>query len=1550
VTDHDYMHDAIDPEAALADGSGSTVGEADFADLISEEPTRGALRRDWRLLPRALQYMRPYRRYAVPSVIATVLVSLVALAQPWPLAFVIDSVVGEKPAPGWVTSMFGSEIGALIAVAVAATLLLTLLSGGLTVINEYLTTTIDQYMSLDFRSDLFQHVQRLSLAYHDTQPLGVLMFKLNSQASAVGGIIVGLPAIAQSILTIGGMAFITFRIDPLLAVLALGVTPFIFYSTTYYTDRIEPRLYRVRGMEGMNMAIVHEAMAMLRVVLAFGRERREFRRFRTQGEQTVKARVELTVRQTAFQLAVQLITSAGTAAVLGVGAYQAVHGRISAGELLVVLSYIAQVYQPLEQLTQTATGYQQQFISFRQATDLLDLAPQIAQRPDARKIKRAKGEIEFDHVAFTYPEPELTPRARRRLEAQKAQAPAKPREPIYALRDLSFKIAPGEAVAVVGPTGAGKSTLASLLPRFYDPVDGRVLIDGVDVRDMNVDSLRAQFSIVLQEPLLFSGTIFQNICYGKPNATAEEVEEAARAANAHDFITQLPGGYDTLLGERGTKISGGERQRIAVARAFLRDAPILILDEPTSAIDSRTESVILDALDRLMEGRTTLLIAHRLSTLRNVDNILVLNEGRIVQRGRHDALVAEDGLYRELWQAQAGALADRAPDASSAGDAARRSSEPSPVSPSASTEENGSGPLSRSRNGGQPQRPASTRRLALDRPRVPPDSSSRPKIVLLGMLTTIPVGGVAWLVGQYATGFRRLGFDVYYVEAHARTPSIFMKDKDDDGTSKAVRYLARTAKRFGLDDRWAFQALHENGRCYGMTAEQLDRLYRDAALVINMHGGTLPLPEHVATDRLVYLGTDPVQIELEVARGNRSTIELLDHHVAFFTWGLNYGNPDCALPWAESYPFVPTRPPVVLDFWDNDAEPSGPLTTIGNWRQRYRDLRHDGHLFTWSKHQQFLKVIDLPRRVHMPIELALSSYEDRDHLLLAEHGWRVRPGLTMSSDLDSYRDYIVDSAGEFSVAKEQNVHFRSGWFSERSATYLAAGRPVVLQDTGFGAALPTGSGLFAFSDVEEAAEAIDAVQSDPVRHRRAAREIAKEYLSHDVVLGAMLDHVGLHRRKGSRPAPSFPPVELPADLSLEVLSRRPLELAEPTVAYALNRPVPSVAAPVVRPVASVVVPVLDNLPCTRLALESVLANTLDLPYELVIVDNGSANPTREYLEVLAARNVHVRLIRNDANRGFAPACNQGLHAAAGEHLVLLNNDTIVPPGWLGGLSERLDDPGIGVVTPMTNRCGGAAQVASAYETYEEMVSFARERAEGARGKAAVDIDVAEMFCAATRRDVFEAVGPLDERFELGMFEDDDYARRVREAGYRVACAEDVFVHHFGEASLGALAADGRYGDLFHANRRRFEEKWQVTWWPHDRREEPEYEALKDRLRAAIREHVPEGATVLVASRGDDALLGLDGHDAWHFPRLDDGTFAGSYPEDDQQAIAQLERLREEGAEYFVLPATSLWWLERYDGFRRHLERYPRSSEATETGVIYELGKRLDGTVREKSTV
>src|SRR3954468_349935 len=384
------------------------------------------------------------------------------------------------------------------------------------------------------------------------------------------------------------------------------------------------------------------------------------------------------------------------------------------------------------------------------------------------------------------------------------------------------------------------------------------------------------------------------------------------------------------------------------------------------------------------------------------------------------------------------------------------------------------------------------------------------------MMTKMPVAGVVWQTVHYLVGLRRLGYEVYYVEAHARTPSMFMEREEDDGSARAAAFIEGVMRRFGFAGHWAYHALHEDGRCYGMSESALKELYGSAALLINLHGGTMPLPEHYQTGRLVYLETDPVQLQIELYENNPETVAFLEPHCAFFTFGENYGNADCGLPVSDRFEFKPTRQPVVMDFWDDAgtghraAQTAGAFTTIGNWQQPWREVVFGGETYSWSKHYEFMKVIDLPRRVPgQPFELALSSYAPQDAAMLESHGWKVRPALEFSMDADAYRRYVADSRGEFTVAKDQNVRLRSGWFSDRSATYLAAGRPVVTQDTGFGNVLPTGEGLFAFSTPDAAAAAIEAINADYPRHRRAASAVAREYFAHDVVLGRLLAAVGM---------------------------------------------------------------------------------------------------------------------------------------------------------------------------------------------------------------------------------------------------------------------------------------------------------------------------------------------------------------------------------------------------------------------------------------------------------
>jgi GT2 family glycosyltransferase len=810
------------------------------------------------------------------------------------------------------------------------------------------------------------------------------------------------------------------------------------------------------------------------------------------------------------------------------------------------------------------------------------------------------------------------------------------------------------------------------------------------------------------------------------------------------------------------------------------------------------------------------------------------------------------------------------------------------------------------------------------------------KIVLLGMMTRIPVAGVVWQTVHYMVGLRRLGYDPYYVETHARTPSMLMEREEDDSSAMAADFIDRVMRRFDLGDRWAFYGLHQDNRCFGMSRSELQRLYGSAHLLINLHGGTEPLAELYATDRLVYLETDPVQLQVELQQEVQATIDFLDPHCAYFTFAENYGNPDCGLPVQDRFPMNPTRQPVVVDFWNGREGDRTTFTTVGNWRQPWREVTFEGETYTWSKHHEFLKFVDLPSRTGQPFELALSSYEPEDVTMLTERGWQVRHALDISTDPKHYRDYLAASRGEFTVAKDQNVRLRTGWFSDRSATYLAAGRPVISQETGFSNVFPTGEGLFAFSTTDEILAALEAINSDYERHCRAAEEIGRTHFGHDVVLGSLLERAGVERaRLGSGPRSAVART-LPPELSLKPVSRRPTVLPSETLTTVLERPLPEPLAPATSdPEVSVVVVTFDQLAFTRMCLETLLAGA-GAALELIVVDNCSTDGTRDYLPALAAADPRVRLILNPANAGFAPACNQGLAVTRGETLVLLNNDVLLPPGWLTRFQAALADPIAGLVGPVTNRIGNEAEVEVEYDTWGGYLVEAAVRAGEHAGRVA-EIGTVTMFCLAMRRATFERIGPLDQRFEIGLLEDDDYSLRARKLGLGTFCLQDVLVHHFGETSFGALVPSGDFGRILAENKRRFEEKWGRPWQPYDGGEKPRYERMRRRIREIVAETLPPEAVVLVVSRGDDGLLELESRRALHFPPSPEGGWAGHHPASSDEAVAQLEEMRSAGGQFLLLPSTGLWWLEHYQAFGEHLERnYPVVMRDEHTCVIYSL--------------
>jgi GT2 family glycosyltransferase len=817
------------------------------------------------------------------------------------------------------------------------------------------------------------------------------------------------------------------------------------------------------------------------------------------------------------------------------------------------------------------------------------------------------------------------------------------------------------------------------------------------------------------------------------------------------------------------------------------------------------------------------------------------------------------------------------------------------------------------------------------------------KIVLLGMMTRIPVAGVVWQTVHYLVGLQRLGYEPYYVETHARTPSMLMEREEDDSSAMAAAFIEKVMRRFGLEHQWAFFGLHDDSRCFGMTRPELERLYDSALLLINLHGGTEPLAELYANDRLVYLETDPVQLQVELQQNVQETIDFLEPHCAYFTFAENYGNADCLLPLQDRYPLRPTHQPVVMDFWSGRQGLRRDFTTVGNWRQPWREVTYEGERYSWSKHYEFLKFIDLPARIDQPLELALSSYEPDDREMLTDHGWQVRHALDISTEPDPYRDYIAGSRGEFTVAKDQNVRLRTGWFSDRSATYLAAGRPVISQETGFSNVFPTGAGLFAFSTMDEILEALEAINSDYERHCRAAEEIAREHFSHDVVLGSLLARVGVERPatrlRRARTAGTEP---YPPGLVLTPVSRRPTRLAPATLEAVLEQALPDPSGDVAATAgaeASVVVVTFDNLPFNRMCLETLLAHSAGELVEVIVVDNASTDGTRDYLRALAEIDPRVRLVLNPENAGFGRACNQGLAIAHGSVLVVLNNDALVPPGWLARLRAALADPSIGLAGAVTNRIGNEAEVEAGYDTWGGFLETANARAAEHAGRL-IDLGTVTMFCMAMRRDTYKRIGPLDQRFEVGLLEDDDYSMRARELGLRTVALEDLLVHHFGETSFGELVPSGEYGRILAANKQRYEQKWGQPWEPYKRPSKPAYEHMTRRIREIVAEKLPPEAVVVVVSRGDDALLQLEPRRALHFPPSEEGGWAGYHPATSEDAVLQLEAMRAAGGQFLLLPSSGLWWLEHYSSFGEHLEaNYRVVVRDTDACFIYSLNGR-----------
>jgi ATP-binding cassette subfamily B protein len=564
-----------------------------------------------RMSRRILSQIRPFWRQILLLLLVDLLATPLLLLSPVPVALAVGTLIGGNPLPGFVDAFVPDSLGrsslALLFVVAGLQVLIVLMTELQSLVSYVLQTRTGERLTLDFRGRLFRHVQRLSLSFHDTRGSHDSIYRIQYDAEAMQHIVESvIPFVGAAVMLVAAL-YVTARIDAELALIALLVVPALFLLSRVYTRRVHRRYHDLKELESSALGVLQDVLTSMRVVKAFGRERAEHARYIERSDRTIRARVRLSFTEASFGLAVNVVIAIGTAAVLFVGVRHVQAGVLSTTAFLVVLGYLAQLYGPLETISQKVGDLQSSFASAERAFELLDETPDVKEKPHARRLGRARGAIEFRDVSFGY-------------DGQ-----------ISVLRDISFSIAPGTRLGIVGKTGAGKTTLVNLITRFYDPTAGAIQLDGVDLRDYRLADLRNQFGIVLQEPVLFSTSIAENIAYARPNARTRDVIAAAAAANAHEFIGQLPDGYDTVVGERGMRLSGGERQRIALARAFLKDAPILILDEPTSSVDTKTETAIMEASERLMKGRTSLMIAHRLSTLENCDARFEIEYGRLVR-------------------------------------------------------------------------------------------------------------------------------------------------------------------------------------------------------------------------------------------------------------------------------------------------------------------------------------------------------------------------------------------------------------------------------------------------------------------------------------------------------------------------------------------------------------------------------------------------------------------------------------------------------------------------------------------------------------------------------------------------------------------------------------------------------------------------------------------------------------------------------------------------------------------------------------------------------
>jgi ATP-binding cassette subfamily B protein len=588
---------------------------------------------------RLYSLLRPYWKAGAVALVAMLLESAADLLQPWPLKVVLDSVIGSKPAPPWLAAWTVDPSGrlGLLKVAVLAVMAIAVVGSISTYAEKYASATIGKRVGYDLRHALYHHVQRLSLSFYDNRQTGDLLVRLTADIDAIEDFITGaVLGIVVDVVTLAGMLGVMLYLDWRFSLIGLVIAPLLFVIVYRFMRRIKAAAREVRSTASELASVVQESLSSARIVKAFAREDFEEGRLDRQSLASVDAALRARSVKAWLVPLVDLVIAFGTCLALYVGVHFVLSGRLTSGGLVVYVLYLGKMYKPIKDLSKTADTVSKATVAFERIGELLAIEHQVRDQPGATPARKLSGHIAFDRVGFGYT----------------AGRPV--------LKDVTLMVKPGQRVALVGETGSGKSTLLALISRLYDVTDGSIRVDGHDVRNYTLGSLREQVSFVLQDAVLFHASVAENIAYGRPAATPDEIRRASQLAHAHEFIGRLPHGYDTIVGERGGTLSGGQRQRIAIARAIIRDTPILLLDEPSAALDPESEDLIFRGLSRLLDGRTSITIAHRLATVRNADVIFVLHQGQIAESGTHEELLARDGRYARFHRIQFRTSSERA--------------------------------------------------------------------------------------------------------------------------------------------------------------------------------------------------------------------------------------------------------------------------------------------------------------------------------------------------------------------------------------------------------------------------------------------------------------------------------------------------------------------------------------------------------------------------------------------------------------------------------------------------------------------------------------------------------------------------------------------------------------------------------------------------------------------------------------------------------------------------------------------------------------------------